>query len=200
MGKFIVFEGCHASGKSTIAKQVCDHLTIQGKKVILTKEIFDARIRGVIEGLTDGNKTVSRNFAILYLIAADRYLHVQQIRELLPKYDFVISDRYILSSLVYQQMQGFLLNEIIEANSFIHKPDLTLYIQSPLEMRLSRSLGRIKPDSIFRKNYEQEEVVYNFVVDKFEANQNLVRIDNTFSLEETLNLIKRAITTRLDLT
>ena len=49
-GKFLVFEGGHASGKTTLAKRLSFSLTERGKKVVTTKEPFNNDIRKFLVG------------------------------------------------------------------------------------------------------------------------------------------------------
>ncbi len=119
VGRFLVFEGGHASGKTTLAKKLSLSLTERGKKVVLTKEPFNNDIRKFVEEISKEDDRVKGNLAILYLLSADRYFHLDFIQEQLELNDFVISDRYVLSSLVYQQMHGIPLSKIEEANSFL---------------------------------------------------------------------------------
>jgi dTMP kinase len=95
MGKLIVFEGGHGSGKTTLALSLSDYLIRQGKKVILTKEPFRQDIRSIIEKLSIDKRGLDKDLSILYLLAADRYLHTKYIQGELRNNDFIISDRYI---------------------------------------------------------------------------------------------------------
>ena len=196
MGNFIVFEGCHSSGKSTLINETYNLLRNWSKTVTITKEPFKKEIREIIEELSVNNKDIKGNLAIIYLLAADRYLHLQHINEELKNNDFVISDRYVFSSYVYQQMQGISIEKIMDCNDFSIYPDLTLYIQTPIEMRMARSKGRDKPNTQFRSGYQKEEELYDLVLSGFSTDHNVVRIDNSKSLNSVVQDIGKEISRR----
>ena len=187
-GKFLVFEWDHASGKTTLAKSLSFSLTERGKKVVTTKEPFNEDIRKFIEEISKEDDKVKGNLAIMYLLSADRYLHLDFIQEQLGLNDFVISDRYVLSSLVYQQMQGIPLSKIEEANSFCLIPYLTFFVDVSYPIRIIRALGeeRNKPDTFFRRMYERESELYTRVCDCFSTKYNVFRVDNTKPLNEVI--------------
>ncbi|MEW5897118.1 MAG: dTMP kinase [Nanoarchaeota archaeon] len=194
-GKFLVFEGCHASGKTTLARRLSDSLGDKGKKVLLTKEPFNENIRAIIEKISEEEAKLQGNLAVLYLLSADRYLHLDFIGEQLEENDFVISDRYILSSLVYQQMQGISASVIEEANSFCIVPDLTFFVDAPLDVRLRRSKNedRKKPDTYFRKKYELERDLYNQICKDFSDRYKIIRINNDQPLDTVVTDLEKSL-------
>ena len=193
MGKLIVFEGGHGSGKTTLALGLLDHLMRQGKKVILTKEPFRQDIRSVIEKLSIDKVGLDKDLSILYLLTADRYLHTKYIQGELRNNDFIISDRYVLSSFVYQQMQNIPLQKIMEANSFCLVPDLTLFIDVPYEERKKRSEGRNKPESFFRKRYEQEDILYRRICKEVSREHNIQQINGLNTLTNVIEDIVKEV-------
>ena len=75
------------------------------------------------------------------LVAADRYEHMtNEIIPALEEGQLVISDRYILSSLILQEMDGVSATFVLTVNSEIIKPDLQLAVfadERVLQKRLS---------------------------------------------------------------
>ena len=193
MGKFIVFEGGHGSGKTTLALKLSDYLISQGKKVILTKEPFRQDIRNIIEELSIDRVGLDKNWSILYLLTADRFLHTKYIQRKLKSNDFVISDRYVLSSFVYQQMQNIHLQRIKEANSFCVSPDITFFIDVPYERRKKRSESRDKWDSFFRRRYEEEETLYRKVCEHFSGEHNIIQVDGSKTVANVSKDVVRII-------
>ena len=155
--KFIVFEGGHGSGKTTQAEKLVDFLHAKQIKACYTKEPYGTDFIPLIEKFA---KKIDINSPVLmYLIAASRYCHVQDINKLLKTNNFVICDRYIISSLVYQQIQGFSTYTISKVNSFIIKPDVTFYMRASLSKRLMRlrCIERKRETTIFsRKKHLQK--------------------------------------------
>lgn len=63
------------------------------------------------------------------MVAADRYEHMtNEIIPALEEGQLVISDRYILSSLILQEMDGVSDTFVLTVNSEIIKPDLQLAV------------------------------------------------------------------------
>ena len=114
----------------------CKYLQDKGINAHYTKEPYCNDLIPLIGKYSDGDLINSP--VLMYLVAADRYIHVKDIVSWIQTGMFVICDRYVLSSWVYQQIQGIPLNTIRRTNSFAINPDLTVYIDVPLEERLVR--------------------------------------------------------------
>ena len=102
-GRFIVLEGGDASGKSTQVARLVARLQGLGKDVIETFEPgatpAGRRIRSL---LLDGDEPLVPAAEAL-LMAADRAQHVAEIvRPALARGTWVVSDRYVPSTLAYQ--------------------------------------------------------------------------------------------------
>ncbi|WP_425538481.1 dTMP kinase [Microaceticoccus formicicus] len=191
-GKFIVFEGPDGCGKSTIAKNVSTILGEMGVAHILTREPggtdIGEEIRGLLLGQT-GNMS-PRTEALL--MAASRAQIVEEvIKTNLEEDKYVLCDRYVLSSLVYQGIGRKLgINNILEVNDFAMNgllPDLTLYFDISFEEALKRRGKRDTKDRMenleddFHKSiHDGYEVIYK----EFEKVYNIVKIDASKSEEE----------------
>ena len=145
-GKFITFEGGEGAGKSTQAKRLAESLERQGIATIVTREpggtALGEDIRDIIlkdrpqEPLTE-----------LLLFAAARAEHMTAvIRPALDDGTWVISDRFIDSTRVYQGHLYAIEPEFIaaiETYTVGHDlPDLTLILDLPPEAGLARAAGR----------------------------------------------------------
>jgi dTMP kinase len=148
VGKFIVFEGAHASGKTTVAKQVVKALTSKGIRAIYTKEPFSNQLKPVIERFSRvGSKDST---ALAFLIAADRSLHLARISQWVKEGKYVICDRYKLSSLVYQRIDGLDKRIVEQINNTFVDPDSTFLILTSLKQRRERlSHAKRNPDHRF---------------------------------------------------
>jgi dTMP kinase len=134
-GKFIVFEGGHGSGKTTQAKLLVEYLQDNGMRARYTKEPYGDDMIPLINKYSDD---LLESPVLMYLLAASRYIHVRDIKCWIDNGEFVVCDRYVLSSWVYQQIQGIPLKVIRRVNSFALKPYTTFYIDVPLKDRLRR--------------------------------------------------------------
>ena len=166
-GKFIVLEGGHGSGKTTQAKMLVKYLQDNGMRARYTKEPYGddiiPLIRKYSEDLLDSP-------VLMYLLAASRGIHVRDIKCWIDNGEFVVCDRYILSSWVYQQIQGIPLKVITEVNSFAICPYATFYVDVPLKERLRRLCEtHMDRESFFLKNGQltKEQNLYSRMIHKW---------------------------------
>ena len=97
-GKYIAFEGWEASGKSTQARLLSQHLD-----AVLTREPGGTALGLAIRGLLLGNGPAPTERAEALLFAADRAQHLAEIVEpALAEGRDVITDRSYGSTLAYQ--------------------------------------------------------------------------------------------------
>lgn len=82
--------------------------------------------------------------AYAYLIAADRIQHTHKyIKPRLEEGNIIISDRYVMSSLVLQRLDGMSLQDIYKLNDYIIKPDLiVLLLSNDEDIRIRKSSRR----------------------------------------------------------
>jgi dTMP kinase len=133
-GRFISLEGGEGVGKSTQAKALADALRERGIDVLVTREPGGSDGAEAIRGLLLGgveDRWEPRAEALLF--AAARADHVQRtIRPALEAGRWVLSDRFVDSSLAYQGGAGGLGIETVRAiNAFAigeDFPDRTLVL------------------------------------------------------------------------
>lgn len=130
--KFISFEGCDYSGKSTQIKLLARYLINIGKEVYLTREPGGSKFAEGIRSFLL-NKEITDPLIEYLLLAAARKDHVDKvIQPYLKKSCFVLSDRFTDSSLCYQ---GYNKGLSIKTINFIKKltiasfqPDVTILL------------------------------------------------------------------------
>ena len=108
-GKFITLEGPDGSGKTTISKIVFDQLMAEGYKVLLTREPGGIDIAEQIRAIILDKKNIAmeaRTEALLYAAARRQHL-IEKIEPALNDGYLVICDRFIDSSLVYQELKEY---------------------------------------------------------------------------------------------
>jgi dTMP kinase len=145
-GRFITLEGPDGSGKTTAARHLATWLRDRGLTVLLTQEpggtALGEEVRRLVlhhRGLADDLDP--RTDALLF--AAQRAQHVARvIRPALQRGEWVVCARYVDSSLAYQgAAYGLDAGEMGRLQTFATDglmPDLTLLIDVPVEVGLSR--------------------------------------------------------------
>lgn len=152
-GKFIVLDGIDGSGTSTQIKLLSDFLQEKGLKVKLSHEptsfAIGQEIRKILSSNTPNDELEYARLALMF--AADRMDHVcKVIKPALENYDFVILDRYVLSSLVYQGL-SMPLSWVEEINHYAIKPDLTIVMDLNPEDALKRLEKRASTKDFFEE-------------------------------------------------
>jgi dTMP kinase len=151
-GKFITFEGCEGSGKSTQLRLLSEKLNEMGVEYILTREPGGSDIAEQIRKIIlDGKNTAMCDECEALLYAAARVQHLKEIvRPALESGKLVICDRYVDSSLAYQGIARGLGEQFVEEiNSFAIKeysPDLTVFLNISPEDAFKRKHGADEDD------------------------------------------------------
>jgi dTMP kinase len=137
--RFIVLEGADGSGKSTQVTRLAERLRGSGRTVVETFEpgatAVGARIRAIVLDGPDASAGGTNPAAITeaLLMAADRAQHVAEvIRPALSRGDWVVCDRFVPSSLVYQgSARGLGVDVVATASAWATdgiEPDLIIVL------------------------------------------------------------------------
>ncbi len=144
---FIVLEGIDSSGKTTQAELLKKYLIHRGEKSIISSEPSNGIIGNLIRQALKQRIifTSDRNMfdeQMAYLFAADRHDHlyndIDGVFKLIADNFHVISTRYYFSSLAYNCDTAEQFELISKLNSKFPHPDLTIYLDIPIELSLSR--------------------------------------------------------------
>lgn len=165
-GKFITFEGCEGSGKSTQLRLLSEYLDELGVDYILTREPGGSEIAEQIRTIIlNGKNTQMCDECEALLYAAARIQHLKEkVAPALEKGTLVICDRFVDSSLAYQGYARGLGREYVESiNDFAlknFKPDLTVFLDiSPAEA-FKRKHGADPDDRMEQLGLEFHTKVY----------------------------------------
>jgi dTMP kinase len=146
-GRFVVLEGADGTGKSTQVACLVEWVRSHGGSALATREpggtANGARIRAV---LLDGTEPLDARAEAL-LMAADRAQALTElVRPALARGEWVISDRHVPSSLVYQGVaRGLGVEEVARINAWATAgtvPDLVVVLDLPGDLADTRRATR----------------------------------------------------------
>ena len=144
---FVVFEGIDSSGKSTQAEFLKNYWLDKGEQAVISSEPSSGIIGNLIRQALKQRIIFSRDHDLFdeqmaYLFAADRHDHlyndIDGVFKLIQDDYHVISTRYYFSSLAYNCDTVEQFEFIKKLNDRFPHPDLTVYLDIPLEISLAR--------------------------------------------------------------
>jgi len=142
-----------------------DYLNSKGRRAVLTAEPSRGKIGALArELLKSSNRANPDTLALLF--AADRIEHYDnEIRPSLQAGIDVVSDRYLLSSYVYQSLD-VPLEWVKSLNAAAVPADMTILISLPFDIAWARIQRRIKAgtanEEIFDKLESQKRIHQNY--------------------------------------
>jgi len=142
-GRFVVLEGNDGCGKSTQAGRLVRRLETAGLSVVATFEPGATEVGATLRRVLLGGELSVVPRAEALLMAADRAQHVSEVIEpALARGSWVVSDRFVGSSLAYQgRARGLGVDEVAALNRFATadlEPDLVVYLTAPLDVLRAR--------------------------------------------------------------
>ncbi|MGH6989306.1 MAG: dTMP kinase [Stellaceae bacterium] len=207
-GRFITLEGGEGAGKSTQARRLAEALRTTGITVVATREpggapgaelIRDVLLKGAPErwdGIAEA----------LLMVAARRAHLTQTIRPALDRGDWVVCDRFADSTTAYQgHGAGVPVAALHELHRLIAddlKPDLTLILDVPVELGLSRTQRRNHDETRFEQKdiHFHKRVRRGFLTIAGEEPGRCVVIDATRPPDAVFGSILKTVRDRLGVT
>ena len=184
-GRMIVIEGIDGAGTTTLATRLVGALRHRGIAAELeaepTRGPFGASLRQAIEGRLELDPV-----AMALGFAADRADHVgnsvRGITRTLDQVTWVVCDRYVASSIAYQAAQGLDAEWLATINRHARRPDLTVFVDTPVQECLRRSAARSGHAELFERRELLDAVlgVYERLFDEPELAGPMTRLDGTF--------------------
>ena len=136
-----MLEGLDGAGTTTQGALLAARLIEHGIPVELTKEPTDGVLGTIARAFTDGVTHLEPETVAL-TFAADRIEHTVEIRGLLEAGTWVVSDRYVASSLAYQTSQGLPFEWVRTLNSRAMEPDATVFVDTSVDACVARLAAR----------------------------------------------------------
>lgn len=145
-GRFITLEGGEGVGKSTQARRLAATLEAQGRTVLLTREPGGTPGAEAIRALlVSGDADRWDGWAEALLLNAARADHVRRaIEPALARGDWVVCDRFVDSTLVYQGFaRGLGTERLVQLHDWAVGlwPDRTLILTMDAQAALARARG-----------------------------------------------------------
>ncbi len=200
MPVFITLEGTEGVGKSTAMAYMQDYLAHHQIPFITTREPggtpLAEKIRTLL--LTKDVEPMSETTELLLMFAARAQHLAQVIKPALAAGKWVLCDRFTDATYAYQGGgRGLPMADIRQLEELVQgtlRPSLTLWLDAPVELGLSRAAARQQLD-----RFEQEKAVFFDRVravyqQRAEAeSQRYRRIDASLALEEVQAQIKAVL-------
>lgn len=187
MGKFLVFEGIDGCGKSTCVDILKKHIESCGLSAKLHHEPNFIRntIVSVLNEHKD-NKMLPEAAAMLF--TADRLLNQERLRQWLSKYDYVIYDRYYMSTLAYQGAMGADIRFLHRLQEYAIRPNHTIFVDiSPQEAKMRREARGLPEEPLEKQDIQQK--VYDQFKSLILTKKRLLVLKNE-KLEDTERKLK----------
>lgn len=200
-GRFIVLEGGEGVGKSSNLDVLQSLLEDRGLRVLRTREPGGTSLGEAVRGLLlDPAFAGMEAKTELLLMFAARAQHVTQvIRPALEAGVWVISDRFTSSTYAYQGGgRGLPWQAIAWLESFVQeelRPDLTLLLDTPVEVGLARMRGRGEPEDRIEREGRPffERVRAAFLAQAEAAPDRFAVIDASQPLDEVQAALQHAL-------
>lgn len=198
-GKFITFEGCEGSGKSTQLRLLSEYLDRENIPYVLTREPGGSEIAEQIRKIIlDGKNTDMCDECEALLYAAARFQHLKdKVIPALESGKLVICDRYVDSSLAYQGVaRGLGLDYIASINSPAlgkYAPNLTIFLNIPPDEAFKRKHGADKDDRMEQQGLDFHMKVYGGYMQLVEKYPRICPVDCHGTKSQTAEKIVKVL-------
>jgi dTMP kinase len=196
-GRFVVIEGVDGCGSTTQTRRIVERLRSAGRDARSTCEPSDGPvgtlIRAALERRLSASDGTARRFdwaALALLFAADRLDHVASfVTPALVQGAVVVSDRYTLSSIVYQSVTAPGVTDAVSWISSLNRaallPDLTVVLHVPSALAAERRSSRGGPEELFDALSLQERLGVAYAKAKELApEQRIAHVSGVGEMEE----------------
>tara|TARA_Y100000816_G_scaffold273144_1_gene239223 strand:+ start:405 stop:1013 length:609 start_codon:yes stop_codon:yes gene_type:complete len=200
---FFTLEGSEGVGKSTLIESLKDFFKENEIDFLFTREPGGTKEGQEIRKILLDQSLDLNPYAETFLLLADRIQHVEKIiRPALQSNKHVLSDRYVESTFAYQgagrglnqrELEGFI------KNLNFPEPNLTIYLDLPVQEGLKRVKNRGKTDRFERENLIFFEKIRSFYLDLVKKDpQRYFLIDASIPIDEVFRLAKDRILKELN--
>lgn len=215
MKPFIVFEGIDGAGTTTHSKELVERLTAKGVAAVWTceptKKAIGTLIREIFERKHGDVLPTWRTMTLLF--QADREQHVQELVKLRETH-VVVCDRYVLSTLVYQPLQGLIESGLLKLENYEEQlraagigqaiqwvsglnehlelwPDITFLLDVPVEEAMRRK-GDKRTD-LFEHRLMWEASRKQYLTAALKKEESMCLVNTLVPKEEVASLIDEKV-------
>ncbi|MBQ9894357.1 MAG: dTMP kinase [Ruminococcus sp.] len=191
-GVFIAFDGPNGAGKTTLIRLVEMRLKELGFDILVTNEPTSTCLGEYVRDFSETH----RGIGLACLVMCDRYEHLNnEIVPALQKGQIVITDRYVLSSLIFQGIDGVDTGFIMSICSEMTKPDLQIAVYANAEILRERLSDRVNLTRFEKENQSKNELFFmRKGIDLFRKEEIIVKeIDNNEHVEHNVEMIISSI-------
>lgn len=199
-GRFITVEGGEGVGKTTNLDFIESLLRSDGHDVVRTREPGGTPLaESVRELLLAPRDEPVSELAELLLVFAARAQHIEQvIKPALARGQWVLCDRFTDATYAYQGAgRGMDVTAIAKLEQLVQqnlRPDLTLLLDVPVEIGMSRASARSTPDRFESEQLQFFELVRaEYLQRASDEPERFVIIDASPELAEVQQQIRRAL-------
>jgi len=190
-GLFITLEGSEGAGKSTNLGFIHDVLIKAGHDVVQTREPGGTPLSEHIRGLLLGHEYdgMSSDTELLLMFAARAEHLANKITPALEAGKTVLCDRFTDATYAYQGYgRGIALERISSLEDWVQgslRPDLTLFLDLPVELGMKRAGERSAPDRFEKQQLDFfDKVRKGYLQRASETPQRYRVIDASVSLDQ----------------
>jgi len=204
-GLFITLEGSEGAGKSTNLGYIHDFLIQAGHDVVQTREPGGTPLSEHIREILLGHEYdgMSADTELLLMFAARAQHLASKIIPALETGKTVLCDRFTDATYAYQGYgRGIALEKIASLEEWVQgslRPDLTLFLDLPVELGMQRAGERSAPDRFEMQQMEFfDKVRHGYLQRASEVPQRYRVIDASVSLEQVQSQIAAELTAYLN--
>ena len=162
-----MLEGVNGAGKTTLQTRIADFLKSRGHKAIITREPGSTALGKTLRSLVlEHPEEAPCELAELFIFAADRAQHVDRvIRPAAARGEWVVSDRYLYSTVAFQGygrgIDQTIISQITKLAVSGVYPDLVLLLDLDAAAGLQRTQRRQNEPVAGEDKFEKETLEFH---------------------------------------
>jgi dTMP kinase len=191
-GLFVVLEGLDGAGTTTQVERLAQAMRARGQPVCVTRQPSDGPVGALVRqaltgrvGLPHGQGPLTED-ALALLFAADRLDHLAAVVEpALARGEWVLCDRYVLSSLAYQGT-ALPVPWVEAVNGRARRPDLTLFLEVDAKVAARRRAARGAAAELFEADARQARIARQYLaaIRRRSAKERIIRLDGSLPMDQ----------------